>query len=115
MIRVRKLCEGSSSSAYNSADTVRDFLMMWLDDILSDRLAYLERSGAPDSMIEKTDAELQVVRDGDMEVGGDMDVLDEPFKGFVSKKGYSGNEYLQINGNINFYPNARYGYFIKRV
>lgn len=115
MIRVRELYEGSASSAYTSADTVRDFLMMWLDDTLSDRLAYLERSGAPDSLIEKTDAELQEVRDGDLKVGGDADILDEPFEGFASKKGYSGNEYLQINGNINFYPNARYGYFIKRV
>ena len=79
----------------------------------TDRLTKLSEMGAPAVMITGTEKIIADLKSGNIKVGGDTELLDQEYVSGESKKGNGGKVYIQINGNINYFPNARYGRYIK--
>lgn len=79
----------------------------------SERLTKLSEMGAPAVMITGTEKIIADLKSGNLKVGGDVELLDQEYVSGEPKKGNGGKTYIQINGNINYFPNTRYGRYIK--
>ena len=79
-----------------------------------ERLAKLEEIGAPKIMIEGQQKYVEDLDNGILKIGGEESLLDEKFISAEQKKGRGGKVYYEINGEINFFPNAKYGMYIAR-
>lgn len=66
-------------------------------------------------MIDRQRKYVESLQEGTLEVSGDKDALDDNFVNAEKKKGRGGKSYYIINDNINFFPAARYGMYIKRT
>lgn len=95
--------------------TVEDFICRSLLGGAEDRYFKLIEINAPKVIIESCEKFISDLKSGTIKVGGDKSCLADEFKSFEVRKGVGGKTYLHINGNINFFPQARYGMYIKRV
>lgn len=77
-----------------------------------ERLAKLESIGAPAVMIESQKEAVDKLRNGDIVVGGNKELLAETVEGFEVKRGNGGKQYVEFNGAIRYFPQAKYGRFI---
>lgn len=75
------------------------------------RLENLTAMNAPKIMLETISKE---IAKNDIKVGGDTELLAEIFQTVEVKKGNGGKQYLIFNGNIQYFPQARFGRFICR-
>lgn len=95
--------------------TIRESICKNEARMMKERLEKLTKLGAPKIILEnlpKAIAELEAgVLTG---VGGDKCLLDVEVKSVESRTGRGGKFYVVYNGNINYFPNARYGRFISR-
>lgn len=69
---------------------------------------------APKVMIDSCDEELKRLEDGDLRCSGDIELLDEELQSHDIKTGRGGKPYHVFNGNINYFPKAKYGRYIKK-
>ena len=79
--------------------------------VARDRLEKLKEIGAPSIVI---DQQQNYVDNFELKISGDIEVLDKELISIVQKKGRGGKNYYIINGDINFFPNAKYGMYIKK-
>ena len=92
--------------------TVKEFLVKLLLDNNKKQRDYFRKSGLSTETFDKT---IEQLESGELpKVGGDADALEDIYKSYEVKQGFSDVYYI-INGNIKFYPNAKYGMFIKRA
>lgn len=95
--------------------TVRDFILEGAIKGTKYRLDKLIELNAPKVMIEGVSGLLDELVSGKIKISGDTYLLDKEFENYVIKKGNGGKEYYIINGNINYFPYARYGRYIKEA
>jgi len=94
---------------------VRDYILEGSTKSAEERLAKLQEMGAPAVMIDGQKNIVDELHSGNLKIGGDVELLDEEYISREFKKGNGGKVYIQINGTINFFPNAKYGMYIKRA
>lgn len=95
--------------------TIREELLRVSIEATIKRKQQLESIGAPKIVIESCQHQIDTMKSGDFEIGGDTNVLDEEFLSAEAKKGRGGKIYYVINGNINYFPNAKYGRYIRKA
>ena len=97
--------------------TIRDFLLKVHIAAKEDRLKKLsEMDGTPKIILTLEAEALADLKAGKFKVSGDKDALDDEMINSVPKKGRGGKGYLSMNdGTINYFPEAAYGHYIKRV
>ena len=78
----------------------------------TNRLKRLEEIRAPAVMIENLRNE---IAEGKVNVGGEKALLDIVILTWEYKTGRGGKTYFLINGDIQFFPDARYGMFITKA
>ena len=77
------------------------------------RLNRLIEIGAPDIIIENTKKNIEQFKLGIIKINDKQHLLSKTFEKLEVKTGRGGVEYIQFNGNINYFPNGKYGKFIK--
>lgn len=80
-----------------------------------ERLDKLTEIGAPSVVLKGISEEIERLESGVLNVGGNKDLLDEDFSEREVKKCNGGKVYIQFDGRINYFPNAKYGRFITTV
>lgn len=95
--------------------TIREWVARWLLEVTEERLVALQKMNAPKVMIDGVGKQVEQLKNGKVKIGGDVEVLDETFVTVERKKGRDGVTYYHINGNVNFFPKARYGMYIKNL
>lgn len=91
---------------------IREWILNSLKEYAVYRLDKLTDIGAPKIIIEGQSKYLAELEQGILKVSGDVELLDEDYKFNERRKGRGGVVYYIINGNINFFPNAKYGMYI---
>lgn len=81
----------------------------------TERADKLESIGAPKIMIEGTRKMAEALNAGILKCGGDTELLDIEMESFEVRKGKGGKPYINLNHSINYFPEAKYGRFIKRA
>lgn len=79
------------------------------------RLEALEDMGMPTIVIDSMRSSIESMKSGDLKISGDTEVLEDEYISGETKKGRGGKMYVCINGSVNYFPNAKYGRYIKRV
>lgn len=69
---------------------------------------------APAVLLKAVNDELELLSQKDLICFGETDLLDEEFVAVVQKKGKGGIPYYTFNGDINYFPRAKYGRFVAR-
>lgn len=95
--------------------TIREYILDGTIKTAQTRLEKLKEMSAPQIMITTLEADINKMQAGNLKIGGDVEVLDEELISREFKTGKGGKQYIQINGCINFFPNARYGMYIKKA
>ena len=95
--------------------TIGEWIIKGMLTATEERLEKLIEMNAPKIMIELVGKQVEDLKVGKIKVGGDKDCLTEAFESVEVKKGRGGAKYYHINGNVNFFPNAKYGLYIKRA
>lgn len=93
--------------------TIREYIINGTLTTAEERLSKLIEIGAPQVIIEGQSKLVASLKAGKIKVGGDTKVLDEELKSKELKTGNGGKTYIVINNGINFFPQARYGMYIK--
>lgn len=79
-----------------------------------ERKQKLSEIGSPKIILERLTEIIAELESGKIHVSGDIEALNEPYLDGECKKGRGGVPYISYNnGTINFFPNARYGMYIK--
>lgn len=94
---------------------VREWIIKNEVRMFEDRLQKLEAMGAPAIMIDGQRKAVEMLKAGNLEISGETDLLEVEVEGFECKTGKGGKVYVQINGSINYFPQARYGRFISKA
>ena len=92
--------------------TIREWICKNEARMAAERLTKLETIGAPKVMLEGIRKEITELESGKLKIGGDKALLDVEFGSFEQKKGKGGKVYVQINGNVNYFPVAQFGRYI---
>lgn len=95
--------------------TVKEYLIYCELKGAEDRLSKLQDMNAPVVMIEGQKKIVADLQNGKFVVSGDIHLLEEDYSGHEMRKGRGGKVYVVINGHINYFPNARYGRYIKEA
>lgn len=93
--------------------TIRDYILNGAISAAKERLERLLTIGAPEMMVDGQKKAVEDLENGNLKIGGDTKVLDWEFKNREIKTGKGGKGYILINGNVSFFPNAKYGMYIK--
>ena len=94
--------------------TIKEYLINGTETALEERRQKLIDMGAPSILIEKTGEELINLYNGKFTCGGEIELLNEEMVDVEQKKGRGGIPYYTFNGNINYFPNAKYGRYIAK-
>jgi len=95
--------------------TIREYILEGALKSAETRLDDLIKLNAPRVIIDGQQEYVNKLKAGELNIGGDTSVLDEEFVSREMKKGRGGKAYIVINENVNFFPNARYGMYIRRA
>ena len=77
------------------------------------RLNKLTAINAPEIMLVKLRENIENAKKGIIKITDKEDLLSIHFKEYEVKKGRGGVPYIQFNGSINYFPEGKYGKFIK--
>ena len=95
--------------------TIREYILSGALAAARDRLERLSQISAPAVLISSQQKAVSDLEAGNLKISGDLDTLEDEFLDRVFKTGRGGKQYIQINGNVNFFPNAKYGPYISRA
>lgn len=96
--------------------TIREWICKNEARMTAERADKLESLGAPKIMIEGTRDKAEALKNGILKCGGDTELLNAEMESFEVRKGRGGKTYISLNdGNINYFPETKYGRFIKRA
>ena len=91
--------------------TVKDFLINCEKKNAETRLSKMIEIDAPEVLIENLKKKIENF-EKDFKVGGMKKLLDVEYEKHEVLTGKMGKIYLEINGYIVYFPNAKYGRFI---
>lgn len=94
--------------------TVKEWIIKGTISALEERRQKLIDMGAPSILIEKTGEELINLYNGVFACKGEVELLEEEMIDVEQKKGRGGIPYYTFNGNINYFPRAKYGRFVAK-
>lgn len=92
--------------------TIKDFIIEGTTSALIERWKTLKNMDAPEVMIQSCEEELKRLANHELKCGGEVKLLNEEYLSHVEKIGRGGITYYVFNGNINYFPRARYGRFV---
>lgn len=98
--------------------TVKQFIIENELKSFSERLDNLIKMNAPDIVVNGQKKAVDELKSGNLKIGGDTDALGFIVKDFENKKGNGGKPYITIktsNGDVNYYPAAKFGRYIKKA
>lgn len=93
--------------------TIREYIIQGYVSSLEIRLHKLVEINAPEVVIQNVSESIKKAHC--VKIGGDVEVLDDEFKYRHIKTGRNGKKYICINDNVNFFPNAKYGLYVKKL
>lgn len=93
--------------------TIYEFIANGEIKLMQDRAAKLKELQAPAIMVTSLEEQIATAKAGTLKISGDKAALNEEYKSHEVRTGRGGKHYLHINGNINYFPNAQYGRYIK--
>lgn len=93
--------------------TIRNYILNGAISTAKERLEKLQAINAPQVIIDGQKRAIADLENGNLKIGGDTKVLDREFENREFKTGRGGKGYILINGNVSFFPNAKYGMYIK--
>ena len=93
--------------------TIKEYIINAALAAAEERLNKLTEMGAPQVIIEGQSKLVASLRAGEIKIGGDTQVLTEEVKATEVKTGNGGKKYIVFNDGIHFFPQARYGMYIK--
>jgi hypothetical protein len=94
--------------------TIFDYIIEHTATALEERKERLIKMDAPDILIDNIVDELIRLYQGELICFGDTELLDAEFKTVIQKKGRGGILYYTFNGDINYFPKAKYGRFVAK-
>lgn len=94
--------------------TIKEFIIEKELPMNKERLEKLIEMGAPEIIIKSLFEQIKGMENGELKIGGDLELLDYEFKDYEVKKRKSGKIYIVFDKSINYFPNAKYGRYIKR-
>lgn len=92
--------------------TIKDFIIEGTTSALIDRWKRLKDMDAPAILIQCCEEELTRLANHELRCDGKVELLNEEYLSHVEKKGRGGITYYVFNGNINYFPHAKYGRFV---
>ena len=93
---------------------IKEFLRVNTLRATEERLGKLIAMEAPKVIIEGTQKQVEELKTGKFEVGGDATLLDLEFSSFEQKKGRGGKIYVKFDNGVKYFPQAQYGRYISR-
>ena len=95
---------------------IRDKIIESMLEIVTERCEKIIEIRGPAIIIENLKKEIENLKNGILKVKDKENLLDLEFNDIEWKKGRDGVPYVTFNnGTINYFPNARYGAFIKKA
>ena len=94
--------------------TIREFICKHEAEGAQEHLDRLIELGAPQIILDGWKKAVAALKDGKVECGGDSGLLNVEVVDFIKRKGNGGKPWVQFNGFINYFPQAKYGRFIAR-
>ena len=94
--------------------TIKEFIIGNTAEDVRMRMEKLKEMGAPAILIRSCEEELDRLNKGDLRCSGDTFLLEEEFESHELRKGRGGIPYHVFNGNINYFPKAKYGRFVAK-
>lgn len=94
--------------------TIKEYIIDGTITSLMDRENKLKELGAPTVMITSIGEEIDRLMKGTLKCSGEKELLEEEYISVEQKKGKGGKPYYVFNGNINYFPHAKYGRFVAK-
>jgi len=79
-----------------------------------ERLEKLIEMGAPEIIITSLSEQIKEMENGELKIGGDLELLDYEFRDYEVKRRKSGKIYIVFDKSIIYSPYTKYGRYIKR-
>lgn len=92
--------------------TVKEHIIKSTKLALKDRIYKLEDMQAPSVVIDAEKRNLENIEN--IKISGELELLEEEFETVEQRKGRGGVVYYRYNGNINYFPKAKYGRYISK-
>lgn len=73
-----------------------------------------QKAGLGQKTIDLLKQEIKIMKEKGMKIGGDQELLKVEYIKHEVKKGRGGKQYLLINDEIKYFPDAKYGKFISK-
>jgi hypothetical protein len=96
------------------SQTIRQYITRVAISQGEKRLEKLKSLRAPFVLVEAVEREQARWKEGTVKINGEQTLLDVEFESVETRTGNGGKKYLQFNGSINFFPEARHGLFIAK-
>lgn len=94
--------------------TIEEYIINATIESVETRRDKLIAMQAPAVLIMMLNEELGRLRAGELRCGGDVELLQKEFVSVEQKKGRGGIPYFVFNGDINYFPKAKYGRFVAK-
>ena len=94
--------------------TIKEYIIKNTEEHLRCRRATLKAMNAPEVLLDSIADELARLYCGELRCSGEIELLEEEFRSDELKKGRGGIAYHVFNGNINYFPRAKYGRYIAK-
>ena len=94
--------------------TIKEYIIEGTKTALEERRDKLVAMQAPDILITSIGDELINLYKGELKCSGEIELLDEEMNNVEQRKGKGGIPYYVFNGNINYFPKAKYGRFVAK-
>lgn len=95
--------------------TIEEFIIQKEIKHLQSRLDKLLKAGISIKTADIMVAKIESIKKHGLKINGGKQLLSEEYVNHELRKGSGGKQYYQINGTINYYPEARWGKYIKEV
>lgn len=93
---------------------IKEFIIEKELRLTKERFKKLIEIGAPKIMMDNISEQIKEMENGEIKIGGDLELLDYEFNDYEVKKGRGGKVYIEFDNSINYFPNAKYGRYISR-
>ena len=94
--------------------TIKEFIIEKELPMNKERLNKLIEIDAPEIMIRAISEQISKMENGELKIDGDLELLDYEFKDYEVKRRRGGKIYIVFDKSINYFPNTKYGRYIKR-
>lgn len=94
---------------------VKDFILTRELPNYEKRLIKLLNMDAPSMLCKATMREIKRLKQGEVEINGEVDLLDAEFESFEIKTGRGGKKYVLFDNGVSYFPQAKYGRYVAKL